>query len=124
MANKDLLVEGVALVHLKIAVFCSLLLPFLLLVLSKILILFNESDFCILISINIHVVVEYVVAVALAFYIYSFRKDLSRFSIVGKLICKQCSDISSQGCMTSPYHETSEADSLLSSPLLCENNSH
>jgi hypothetical protein len=60
-----------------------MLLPFLMLVSGEMMMFFGNADIYTLIGVNIHVIVEYVVTIALAIYIFSFRNDLRQFSLTG-----------------------------------------
>ena len=84
VAHKELLLKGMELSLLKIATFGSLLLPFIMLIIGEIMLMVGDQDsIYVFLGVNNHVVVEYVVTVALAFYIYSFRNDVNQFSLSG-----------------------------------------
>ena len=85
VAHKELLVTGLALTQLKIATFASMVLPFLMLVIGEVMMIIGSSgSLFIMVGVNIHVIVEYVVTIAVAIYIFSFRNDMRYFSVTGK----------------------------------------
>jgi hypothetical protein len=124
VAHQELLAKGSQLFYLKVATFSSMTLPFLMLVVGEALTFSDVSHLLNLIGINIHVVVEYVVTVALALYIFSFRNDMSSFSLAGNYkISSTTSNSASPHHKNDSFQNDSERNSLssssdISSPLL------